>query len=100
MHDIPRKLPELELSTADLGRLADTMLRVREHNARLRNLVHTPDNAIEIRRLEERLVHDLLAFEEVTSMSAIELTGALRDEGVTTEEQAHATSAVYWALPE
>lgn len=100
MHDIPRKLPELRLSPEDLERLTDAMLRVRAHSLRLRSLAHDASNASEIRRLEERLVHDLLIFEEVTGMSATELTGALSDEGVTTEEQAHATKPVYWTLPE
>jgi hypothetical protein len=100
VHDIPSKLPELELSDADLERLADAVLRVREHNVRLRGLEYVPDNADEIRRLEERLVHDLLVFEEVTGTSATDFTNALSDEGVTTEEQAQATKPVYWTLPE
>ena len=100
VHDIPGKLPELELSAEDLGRLADAVLRVREHNVRLRALAHIPANAAEIRHLAERLVHDLLVFEEVTGMPATDFTGALSDEGVTTEEQAHATKPVYWTLSE
>jgi hypothetical protein len=98
--DIPRKLPQLELSAQALDRLSDTVLRVREHQTRLRGLAHTRDNAIEIQRLEAELVHDLQVFEEVTGMSATELTGALSDEGLTTEEQAHAEKPVYWTLPE
>jgi hypothetical protein len=98
--DIPRKLPELTLSAGDLERLSDTVLRVREHHMRLRGLAHTSENAAEIRRLETELVHDLLVFEEVTGMSATELTGALSDEGITTEEQADAEKPVYWTLPE
>jgi hypothetical protein len=98
--DIPRKLPELTLSAGDLERLSDTVLRVREHHMRLRGLAHTIENAAEIRRLETELVHDLLVFEEVTGMSATELTGALSDEGITTEEQADAEKPVYWTLPE
>lgn len=98
--DIPRKLPELTLSPGDLDRLSDTVVRVREHQVRLRGLAHTRDNAAEIQRLEAELVHDLLVFEEVTGMSATELTGALSDEGITTEEQAHAEKPVYWTLPE
>lgn len=99
-HDLLRKLPDLELSAPDLDRLTDAVLQVREHNLRLRSLAQTPDNAAEIRRLEERLVHDLQVFEEVTGLSATELTGALSDEGVTTEEQARATKPEYWTLPE
>ena len=83
VHDLPRKLPELELSAGDIERLADAVLRVREHNLRLRGLARTPDNAAEIRRLGERLVHDLLVFEDITGMSAAEFTGALSDEGIT-----------------
>jgi hypothetical protein len=98
--DIPRKLPDLELSAGELEQLTDAVLRVREHQGRLRGLAHTRDNAAEIRRLEEQLVHDLLIFEEVTGMSATELTGALSDEQLTTEEQAHAEKPVYWTLPE
>lgn len=98
--DIPRKLPELRLSPADLDRLSDTVLRVREHQIRLRGLAHTRENAVEIQRLEAELVHDLMVFEEVTGMSATELTGALSDEGITTEEQARAEKPVYWTLPE
>jgi hypothetical protein len=100
VHDLPRKLPGLELSAKDLGRLAGAMLRVREHNIRLRGLAHTAEDAAEIRRLEARLVHDLLVFEEITGMPAAELTAALSDEEITTEEQAHATKPVYWTLPE
>lgn len=98
--DIPRKLPELALSAGELDRLTDAALRVRERQSRLRGLAYTRDNAAEIRRLQEQLVHDLLVFEEVTGMSASELTGALSDEGLTTEEQAHAEKPVYWTLPE
>lgn len=98
--DIPRKLPELKLLPADLDRLADTVLRVREHQIRLRGLAHTRENAVEIARLEVELGHDLMVFEEVTGMSATEFTGALSDEGITTEEQARAEKPVYWTLPE
>ncbi|HWN69720.1 MAG TPA: hypothetical protein VNM90_18890 [Haliangium sp.] len=98
--DLPRKLPELALSAGELEQLTDAVLRVREHRALLRGLAHTRDNAAELRRLEEQLVRDLLVFEEVTGMSATELTGALSDEGLTTEEQAHAEKPVYWTLPE
>jgi hypothetical protein len=98
--DIPRKLPELELSDSELDQLTDAVLRVREHQVRLRGLAHTRDDAAEIRRLEELLVHDLMTFEEITGMSATELTGALSDEQLTTEEQAHAEKPVYWTLPE
>lgn len=98
--DIPRKLPELALSDSELDQLTDAVLRVREHQVRLRGLAHTRDNAAEIRRLEELLVHDLMRFEEITGMSATELTGALSDEQLTTEEQAHAEKPVYWTLPE
>lgn len=98
--DIPRKLPELTLSADDLDQLSDTVLRVREHHMRLRGLAHTSENAAEIRRLETALVHDLLVFEEVTGMSATDFSGALSDEGITTEEQAHAEKPVYWTLPE
>jgi hypothetical protein len=98
--DIPRKLPELKLSADDLDQLSDTVLRVREHHMRLRGLAHTSENAAEIRRLETALVHDLLVFEEVTGMSATDFSGALSDEGITTEEQAHAEKPVYRTLPE
>lgn len=98
--DIPRKLPELSLSANDLEQLSDAVLRVRAHQLRLRGLAHTRDNAAEIRRLETELVHDLLVFEEVTGMSATDFTGALSDQGITTEEQAHADKPVYWTLPE
>lgn len=98
--DIPRKLPELALTDGALEQLTDAVLRVRERHIALRGLAHTRDNADEIRRLEEQLVRDLLVFEEVTGMSATELTGALSDEGITTEEQAHAEKPVYWTLPE
>ena len=98
--DIPRKLPELTLSADDMDQLSDTVLRVREHQMRLRGLAHTSENAAEIRRLETALVHDLLVFEEVTGMSATDFSGALSDEGITTEEQAHAEKPVYWTLPE
>ena len=98
--DIPRKLPELALSADDLDRLSDTVLRVRDHQDRLRGLAHTRDNAAEIQRLEAELVHDLAVFEEVTGMTATELTGALSDEGITTEEQARAEKPVYSTLPE
>lgn len=98
--DIPRKLPELSLSADDLEQLSDAVLRVRERQQRLRSLAHTRDNAAEIRRLETELVHDLLVFEEITGMSATDFTGALSDEGITTEEQAHGEKPVYWTLPE
>jgi hypothetical protein len=98
--DIPRKLPALALSAGDLDRLSDAVLRVRAHQTRLRGLAHTRDNAAEIQRLEAELVHDLLVFDEVTGMSATELTGALSDEGITTEEQTRADEPVYWTLPE
>ena len=98
--DIPRKLPELDLSADELDQLTDAVMRVREHQDRLRRLAHSRDNAAEIRRLEEQLVHDLLIFEDITGMSAAELTGALSDEQLTTEEQAHAEKPVYWTLPE
>lgn len=98
--DIPRKLPELRLLPADLDRLTDTVLRVRDHQLRLRGLAHTRENAVEIARLEIELGHDLMVFEEVTGMPATEFTGALSDEGITTEEQARAEKPVYWTLPE
>jgi hypothetical protein len=98
--DIPRKLPELDLSAGELSQLTDAVMRVREHQGRLRGLAHTRENAAEIRRLQEQLVDDLMTFEEITGMSATELTGALSDEQLTTEEQAHAEKPVYWTLPE
>ena len=98
--DIPRKLPELDLSADELEQLTDAVMRVREHQVRLRGLAHSRDNAAEIRRLEEQLMHDLLSFEDITGMSATELTGALSDEQLTTEEQVHAEKPVYWTLPE
>lgn len=88
--DLPRKLPGLDLSDRDMERLTQAVLRVRDHQHRLRRLAHTADNAAEIRRHQALLSADLLVFEDITGMSATDFTSALSDEGITTEEPEHA----------
>lgn len=98
VRDLPRKLPGLDLSERDMQRLTQAVLRVRDHQHRLRRLAHTADNAAEIRRYQALLSADLLVFEDITGMSATDFTSALSDEGITTEEPEHA-APVYRPLP-
>lgn len=96
--DLPRAFPALELSSADLARLSSVMLRVRARRLRLRQLAHTRESSGERRRLQRLLVAELLAIEDITGVSAVELTGALSDQGITTEEEDD-VEPVYTLLP-
>lgn len=96
--DLPRALPDRRLSSADLARLSSVMLRVRAHQLRLGELAHTREDAAARRHRRRLLVADLLAMEEITGVSPVELTSALSDEGITTGEEEH-VDPVYTPLP-
>lgn len=96
--DIARKLPALELSAQDIERLSETVMQVRGHQLRLRQLAHTRENAAAIQHTQAQLMAALQTFRDVTGMSAVDLTNALSDEGLTSEEQDHA-EPVYEPLP-
>lgn len=84
---IARKLPHLSLSDDELGQMSEAMVRIRATSARLRELEHTSDNAAALRRAREQLTADLGVLADVSGMGASELTDALSDEGLTTEDK-------------
>lgn len=94
-----QKRPDLGLSDQDVWRMSEALTRVRAVQERLHELPYTADNAEAIRQGRARIADDLRLVAEIAGMSASELTDALGDQGLTTEDTDHEEEIIYEPLP-